>query len=188
MRRQPLAPHLSLIEDCASGGGVCLRTRFLCDGQLARAVLSAPKMPHLFGFVDAWLAIASQLLRATVLVQMRRFLHRLCDRTLAVRSLAFTLPTSTGAKHREAVHAEGDVLYTEVLWMMFQARDFLPSGCYEVGVQDILWDKITDLITRRYLFKGDDSVERWGHTRDVSCTKSIRVSSRRVGFRVLILP
>lgn len=150
LEQERLCVHLSLMKACVGGRTVCFRSRFVCEGQLARSVVGSKSVLQLFGTLEAWIAVVSQLVPMSALEHAYRLLGSLYEHTVARRGLSFCFNNAVGAKQRENFGKAGDVLYTRVCLALVECRSHCPIGHYVLADEDIAWGRIINTRSLKY--------------------------------------
>jgi hypothetical protein len=131
-QRALLVPYKTL-KECVSGKDVGRSTLMACEGQLVRAVLGATDMSDMFGYMEAWICVASHLVRLDALKPVVAELWQLYFH--ACESEEADVETSEDQEDALELACE---LYSDALWRILEARRQFPDGCYELKDGDCL--------------------------------------------------
>jgi hypothetical protein len=155
MQEEPLSVHPRVIMHCVRGEYVCLRSRLLSEGQLCRALLGVVKAEHMYGFLEAWLCVASQLLPHRVLEPLFALLPRFNQHLEELSNAHHMKSRSTGNRVRRALEESVDALYTRLSVCVVQAREGLGPGSYSLTDEDFQGKRLVDLRSGHHIFPDD---------------------------------
>ena len=158
MQQERLSVHPRVIKHCVRGEYVCVRSRLLCEGQLCRALFGSCKVEYLYGFLEAWLCVVSQLLPHRVLEPLFGLLPVLNRHLEEVSNAQHMKSSARSERVLGALKESVDVLYTRVCVGVVNAREGLGPGSYTLKDEDAERQRLVDLRSGQHLFLDGDGV------------------------------
>jgi hypothetical protein len=140
---QKLCAPYKALKVCVSGQPTNTATLLICEGQLLREALSSSVFSATFGFIEAWLCVASQLQTVESLEEVIRLLPDLYE--MCVLQEEFHYPyTEEKIRRRKENKRRGRALYGQLCLAVVRARAVLPRGVYALEERDFSRDQLGD--------------------------------------------
>lgn len=138
-RTRRSAVHKNVVKQCIYGADLGLLAYVACEGYLMRKALSCQGVSCMFGYLEAWLCVASRLLPAASLKPLFDVLPGLYC------AITGDKPKwdEEGAEERKAKTTVKEA-YGIVCVLAFEARAQLPEWCYRLRDSDVDWIKFPE--------------------------------------------